>query len=57
MLIGCSVARSNRVKVITKQGGLGRRLGWFIALWLLGVATVGMIGFSLRWIITSLYGG
>jgi hypothetical protein len=30
------------------QGGLARRLGWFVALWLAGVAVVGAVGLAIR---------
>ena len=29
-------------------GALGRRLLWFVALWLAGVATVALIGLAIR---------
>lgn len=33
------------------KGGTFRRLGWFVLLWLAGVATVGTVAFILRiWI-------
>ncbi|HWL70479.1 MAG TPA: hypothetical protein VNS22_19155 [Geminicoccus sp.] len=31
-----------------RGGGWGRRLLWFVGLWLAGVATVSVLGFVLR---------
>lgn len=28
-----------------------KRLGWFVALWLAGVATVTLVGYGIRWAI------
>jgi hypothetical protein len=36
---------------MTDPGRTARRLGWFLLLWLAGVATVGLVSFVLRtWI-------
>ena len=32
----------------TPEQGLGRRLAWFAALWLLGVVSVGAVGLLIR---------
>lgn len=32
-----------------RRGGLGRRLGWFAALWLAGVAAVAVVAYAIRW--------
>lgn len=31
------------------EAPLSRRLGWFVALWALGVGAVGLVGLVLRW--------
>ena len=34
-----------------------KRLGWFVLLWILSVATIAAIGYGLRAFIDSIYGG
>ena len=33
-----------------RVGGLARRLGWFAALWVAGVAAVALVAYALRWV-------
>lgn len=40
-----------------KKPGRWRRLGWFVLIWFLGVATITIIGYGLRGVIDHIYGG
>ncbi len=35
---------------------LARRLGWFVALWLAGVLTVGAVALAIRWLVLPVQG-
>ena len=44
-------ARRLRVDTHAKLVPMWQRLAWFVALWLLGVVTVGAVAMLLRWLL------
>jgi hypothetical protein len=45
------------MKVTTEKTGRWRRLGWFVLIWALSVATIAAVGYGLRAFISGIYGG
>lgn len=44
------------MKATTEKRGRWKRLGWFVLIWLLGVAAITLVGYGLRAFVESIYG-
>lgn len=55
------IEKMGRDRTGTEKSGMveprrWKRLGWFLLIWMLSVATIATIGYGLRAFVTSIYG-